>query len=193
MNVAIILAAGESRRMGEPKQLLPFAGKTMLECVIDAFTTPKIDEIVVVLGCRAEEIAARLEPCPPILRIATNSNWKAGMFTSVQAGLRALPAGTKLVLIGLCDQPRLQRATVERLVAEFNGGILIPTFGGRQGHPLVFAARYAREILAMDESLTLKHFLANHADDIARFPVSDDGVLIDIDDRATYEQQRARD
>ncbi len=208
MNVAIILAAGESRRMGEPKQLLPFAGKTMLECVIDAFTTPQVDEILVVLGYKAEEIAAKLregeapaepqgatarrEARPPKLRIVTNAGWKAGMFTSVQAGLRALPAGAKLVLIGLCDQPKLQRATVEQLVAEFDGKILIPTLSGRQGHPLLFEARYAREVLGLDESLTLKHFLANHPDDIARLPVDDEGVLVDIDDRATYERERRR-
>jgi molybdenum cofactor cytidylyltransferase len=185
MNVAIILAAGESRRMGEPKQLLPFAGKTMLECVIDAFTTPRIDEILVVLGHRADDIAPHLGKG----RRVDNPDYTTGMFSSVQAGLRALPVETKLVLLGLCDQPRLNRATVEKLVQEFTGKILIPTFKGRQGHPLLFEARYAREILAFEETLTLKHFLANHPDEIARSPVTDEGVLVDIDDRASYEQQ----
>jgi molybdenum cofactor cytidylyltransferase len=188
MNVAIILAAGESRRMGEPKQLMPFAGTTMLECVISKFTTPKVDEILVVLGHRADEIAG----CLGKSRRVDNPNYKAGMFTSVQAGLRALPAETKLVLLGLCDQPRLKRATVEKLIGEFTGKILIPTFKGRQGHPLLFESRYVREILAMDGALTLKHFLANHPDDIARSPVRDEGVLIDIDDRASYERELRR-
>jgi molybdenum cofactor cytidylyltransferase len=188
MNVAIILAAGESRRMGAPKQLLPFADKAMLECVIDAFTTPTVDEMLVVLGHRADEIAGRLGAA----RRVDNPNYKHGMFTSVQAGLVALPSGTKLVLIGLCDQPRLKRATVEKLVGEFTGKILIPTFKGRQGHPLLFAARYVPEILAMDATLTLKHFLAKHPNDIARSPVPDEGVLIDIDDHATYEHERRR-
>ncbi len=188
MNVAIILAAGESRRMGEPKQLLPFAGKTMLECVIDAFTTPMVDEVIVVLGHRADDVALHLGTT----RRVDNPNYRTGMFTSLQVGLRALPAGAKLVLIGLCDQPRLQRATVEHLVAEFNGKILIPTLNGRQGHPLLFDVRYAREILALDETLTLKHFLANHPEDIARSPVDDEGVLVDIDDRATYEREIRR-
>ena len=189
MNVAIILAAGESRRLGEPKQLLPFAGKTMLERVIDAFTTPKVDEILVVLGYRAGAIARHLGRA----RRVDNPDYKDGMFTSVQAGLRALPAGTKLVLLGLCDQPRLQRATVEELVGRFSGKILIPTFNGRQGHPLMFEARYAKEILTLGEGLTLKHFLANHPDEITRSPVDDDGVIIDIDDRASYERELQRD
>jgi CTP:molybdopterin cytidylyltransferase MocA len=188
MNVAIILAAGESRRMGAPKQLLPFAGTTMLEYVINVFTTPAVDEILVVLGHRAVDIAGHLGGA----RRVDNPNYQAGMFTSVQAGLRALPAGTKLVLLGLCDQPRLKRATVDKLVAKFSGKILVPTFKGRQGHPLLFEARYVREILALDETLTLKHFLANHPDEIARLPVDDEGVLVDIDDRATYERELNR-
>ena len=190
MNVAIILAAGESRRMGEPKQLLPFGDKTMLECVIDAFDTPKIDETLVVLGHKADEIARRITAT-----VVRNPNYARGMFTSVQAGLRALPKKTKLVLIALCDQPRLQRATVERLVDQFESRkhkILIPSFGGRQGHPLLLAAKFARAIVAMDESLTLKHFLAEHSGDIERLPVEDEGVLVDIDDRATYERERNR-
>ncbi len=181
MNVAIILAAGESRRMGEPKQLLPFAGQPMLQCVIDAFA---VDERLVVLGYRADEIAGAIRGAT----IVRNPDYRRGMFSSVRAGLRALPAKTKLVLIGLCDQPGLRRATVETLVAKFTGKILIPTFHGRQGHPLLFAARYVPEILAMDESLTLKHFLANHPDEIRRVPVADEGVLVDIDDRADYDR-----
>jgi molybdenum cofactor cytidylyltransferase len=178
---AIILAAGESRRMGEPKQLLPFAGKTMLQCVIDALP---VEQRLVVLGYRADEIAARIHGA----RVVHNPRYRRGMFSSVQAGLRALPERTQVVLIALCDQPRLQPATVERLRREFTGKILIPTHGGRQGHPLLFDSRYVREILAMDESLTLKHFLANHPDEITRLAVEDDGVLLDIDERADYER-----
>jgi molybdenum cofactor cytidylyltransferase len=181
MNVAIILAAGQSRRMGEPKQLLPFAGQPMLQRVIDAL---EVDERLVVLGYRAKEIAGKIHGAT----VVRNPNYRRGMFTSVQAGLRALPAGTKLVLIALCDQPRLQPATVSKLVAEFKAGILVPSFGGRQGHPLLFESRYVPEILAMDQSLTLKHFLANHPDEITRLVVDDEGVLVDIDDRSDYER-----
>src|SRR5580658_3357163 len=105
MNVAIILAAGESRRMGQPKQLLPFAGKTMLECVIDAFRSPRVDEIRVVLGYKADEIAARISHAP--CKIVKNERYQQGMFTSMQAGLRHLPKKAKAVMIAVCDQPRL--------------------------------------------------------------------------------------
>jgi molybdenum cofactor cytidylyltransferase len=186
MNVAVILAAGESRRMGEPKQLLPFAGKPMLQCVIDAFATPNVDQIIVVLGYRADEIAQHIHGA----NIEHNPNYARGMFSSVQAGLRALPAGTKLVLLALADQPGLKPLTVEKLIAAFNGKILVPSFAGRQGHPLLFAERYVPEILAMDESLTLKHFLANHPDELSRLVVDDQGVLVDIDDRESYERER---
>ena len=197
MNVAIILAAGESRRMGQPKQLLPFGDRTMLECVIDAFRSPRVDEIRVVLGYRADEIAAKIAPragtpVPPRIKMVTNDRYQQGMFTSIQAGLRALPKKAKLVLIAVCDQPRLKRETVEQLIdkcEEERHKILIPSYNGRQGHPPVLRAQYAKEILAMDESLTLKHFYAEHADDITRLVVDDEGLLVDIDDRETYERE----
>ena len=196
MNVAIILAAGESRRMGQPKQLLPFDGKTMLECVIDAFRLPQVETIIVVLGHKADDITKRLstdrdaKACPA-LQIVRNPNYRQGMFTSVQAGLRALPKQASVVMVALCDQPRLQRRTVEKLIDEFEKKqhkVLIPVYEGRQGHPLLFRAEFVKGILELDESLTLKHFLAVRALDIARLPVSDKGILIDIDDRADYEQ-----
>ncbi|HTS18691.1 MAG TPA: nucleotidyltransferase family protein [Verrucomicrobiae bacterium] len=190
MNVAIILAAGESRRMGQPKQLLPFAGKTMLECVIDAFRSRRVDEIRVVLGHKADDIAATIAHTS--CRIVKNDRYPLGMFTSMQAGLRDLPKGMKMFMIAVCDQPRLKRQTVETLIEKFDKDhrkILIPSFNGRQGHPPLLRAEYAKEILAMDESMTLKHFYAKHTDDIARLVVDDEGVLIDIDDRETYERE----
>jgi molybdenum cofactor cytidylyltransferase len=190
MNVAIILAAGESRRMGQPKQLLPFAGQTMLECVIDAFRSPRVDEIRVVLGYKADEIAAKISHAA--CKIVKNDRYALGMFTSMQAGLRDLSKGAKVVMLAVCDQPRLKRRTVETLLDEFEKErhkILIPSYNGRQGHPPLLRAEYAKEILAMDESMTLKHFYASHADDIARLVVEDEGVLIDIDDPITYQKQ----
>ena len=190
MNVAIILAAGESRRMGQPKQLLPFGDKTMLECVIAAFGTPRVDEIRVVVGYKADEIAAKIAHTP--CKIVKNDRYSLGMFTSMQAGLRDLPKKTRIVMLAICDQPRLKRKTVETLIEEFEKKrhkILIPSYNGRQGHPPLLRAEYAKEILAMEESLTLKHFYAEHADDIERLVVEDEGVLVDIDDRETYERE----
>jgi CTP:molybdopterin cytidylyltransferase MocA len=121
-----------------------------------------------------------------------NDQYQQGMFTSMQAGLRELPKKTKIVMLAICDQPRLKRETVETLIGEFEKErhkILIPSYNGRQGHPPLLRAEYAKDILAMDESMTLKHFYGEHADDIARLVVEDEGVLVDIDDRETYERE----
>lgn len=176
--------------MGQPKQLLPFGDKTMLECVIDAFQTPRVDEIRVVLGYKADEIAMRIAHMS--CKIVKNDHYPLGMFTSMQAGLRDLPKKTGVVMIAICDQPRLKRETVAMLIEKFEMDrhkILIPSYNGRQGHPPLLRAEYAKEILAMDESMTLKHFYGEHADDIDRLVVEDEGVLIDIDDRETYERE----
>jgi len=176
--------------MGQPKQLLPFGDRSMLECVIDAFQTPRVDEIRVVLGYKADEIAAKIAHAG--CKIVKNDRYPLGMFTSMQVGLRDLPKKTKIVLLAICDQPRLKRETVETLIETFDKKhhkILIPSYNGRQGHPPLLRAGYAKEILAMDESMTLKHFYAEHADDIARLVVEDEGVLVDIDDRETYERE----
>src|ERR1035441_6162147 len=144
----------------------------------------------VVLGYKADEIASKIAHTS--CKIVKNDQYQQGMFTSMQAGLRELPKKTKIVMLAICDQPRLKRETVETLIGEFEKErhkILIPSYNGRQGHPPLLRAEYAKDILAMDESMTLKHFYGEHADDIARLVVEDEGVLIDIDDRETYERE----
>jgi molybdenum cofactor cytidylyltransferase len=193
MNVAIILAAGESARMGEPKQLMDFGGKTMLAGVIEAFQTPKVGEIRVVLGYKAKEIADSLKNYR--VKFITNKDFKRGMFTSAQTGLSNLPKNCDIFMIALADQPLLKRETVEKLLEEWRirrAKILVPMCEGRGGHPLLIAGNYAKEIVEMNPDLTLKHFLANHPDDVVRVPVADRGVLTDIDDRESYEQERKK-
>ena len=149
-----------------------------------------MDEIRVVLGYKADEIAARIAPTS--CKIVKNDQYQQGMFTSMQAGLRELPRKTRIVMIAVCDQPRLKRETVETLIEKFEKErhkILIPSYNGRQGHPPLLRAEYVKDILAMGRSMTLKHFYGEHADDIARLVVEDEGVLIDIDDRETYERE----
>jgi CTP:molybdopterin cytidylyltransferase MocA len=111
---AVLLAAGASERMGRPKQLLQVRGEPLVRRVAKAALRSKAASVVVVLGCRAPEIAAVLEDLPVLL--AVNHAWKQGMASSIQVGLASLPPGTEAALLLTCDQPALDARVLNRLI-----------------------------------------------------------------------------
>src|SRR5438105_2241528 len=137
MIAAIVLAAGKSERMGRPKALLPIRGTTFLENILSAISQSSIEHTVVVVGHHRNEIAERLD----LPDVVFNPDYEQGMITSFQAGIRALPPGTRGALLFLVDHPIVESATIESLVAAFvPGRIVLPVFEGRRGHPVLFAA-----------------------------------------------------
>ena len=211
---AVVLAAGMSTRMGTLKQLLPFGESTVLGSVIKNLQIASIDRIVVVLGHEAEKVRESLQTgtppslaasatmntardggVPKTVEIVTNEEYVLGMFSSVQAGLRALNADTETFLICLGDQPSIRGETIRALVQKFadcGKGIGIPFTENDQGHPLFVSGKYLNELQMMAPTLTLKHFLTAHSHDIARLPVEDSAILRDIDTPAEYEDERRR-
>jgi len=194
---AIILAAGESRRMGAlgAKQLLPWrAGRTILQAVIDnlAAATLPLQEVIVVLGSRAGEIAPTLsqEQWPGLpLRVVVNEKWAAAMLSSVQRGLAtAAPAAGYLILLG--DQPDLAPATIRNVAAAFSAnptGPALPIVAGVEGHPLIIPAALRDKIIAaeVDTPGGLRTLLG---DSIQRIALTDDEAIKDIDTAADYDQ-----
>src|SRR5207302_4824903 len=135
---AIVLAAGESRRMGTLKPLLPFGKQTVIETVVSSLLRCPIDEVLVVLGHRAEEIARPLASYP--VRTVLNPEYLSGMLTSVQSGFAAARPDTEWFVIALADQPALDAALTTQLIEiarDGTVGMLVPTFAGRRGHPLL--------------------------------------------------------
>lgn len=115
MNVgAVLLAAGASVRMGRPKQLLQVRGEPLVRRIAKTALRSKVESVVVVLGCRAAEIAPVLEDLPVLL--AANGSWEQGLATSIQAGLASLPPGTEAALLLTCDQPALDARVLNRLI-----------------------------------------------------------------------------
>ena len=189
MIYAIVLAAGESRRMGTPKQLLPFGGKTVLQAVVDRLLHSRADGILVVLGCRADEISASLADRP--VRFALNPAYAQGMLSSVQAGVAALPADATAALICLGDQPLVDPAVVDRLIEahrETGAGIVIPTFDGKRGHPALISLRYRDEILRLSGDPGLKAVMRGHPEDTVEVAVSRPEILADIDTPEDYQK-----
>lgn len=187
---AIILAAGQSRRMGQPKMLLPWGKLTVIEHVITTFLEGGIKDILVVTGGTQELVEKVVEPYP--VQKIYNSNYEAGeMLSSLQLGLRTLPNRVQASLIGLGDQPQVQARTV-RLVCEAyresQSRLVVPSFQMRRGHPWLVATPLWKEILELKPPESPRNFLNRHAADIHYVEVETSSILADLDTPEDYQK-----
>jgi molybdenum cofactor cytidylyltransferase len=190
MIAAVVPAAGESRRMGTPKQLLPFGDSTVLGHVVDQLLASTLDEVCVVVGHQADRIAAALSG--RVVRIVVNEDYRAGMLSSIRAGLGALPDPCEAALVALGDQPSITAGLVDRMLESFRTcgkGILVPVYQGKRGHPLLVSVRYRDEILSRYDDVGLRGLLTNHPDDVFELAVSTPAVLLDVDDPEDYRRE----
>ena len=167
MLAAVILAAGESRRMGSPKALLPHQGRPFLRHLLDITRHPKIGLTRVVLGANAEEILSRLELDPAIVVI--NENWTEGQLSSIHAALRSLPAGaTDGMVLCLVDHPLISANLINELIEQFYATgkpIVVPMYQGRRGHPVIFSSTLYAELLAAPLDIGARAVVRAHARD----------------------------
>ncbi|CAA9558936.1 MAG: Molybdenum cofactor cytidylyltransferase [uncultured Thermomicrobiales bacterium] len=143
----IVLAAGRSTRLGRPKQLLPLAGEPVLAHVLRHAAASRLAEVVLVLGHAAETIAAAVGDRGQ--RVVVNPNFLAGQSTSLRAGLAAVDRDAGAVVVLLGDQPGVTAATIDALIAAFEGGdapIVVPAYGGRAGNPVLFGRAVFAEL-----------------------------------------------
>jgi len=184
---AILLAAGESNRMGQPKQLMPFGQSTIVERTIDNLLNSAVSETIVVLGYKDEEIRKTIAGKP--IKIAMNPDYQQGMSTSIIAGLKQVDKRARAVLIALGDQPFVNSQTITSLVEAFianNRGILIPVYQGRRGNPVIFAIEYKGELLNLKGDVGGREIIKLHPDDVLEVAVDCEGVLLDIDTMENY-------
>ncbi len=184
---AIVLAAGESKRMGKLKQLLPLGESTIIEQTIDNLLSSRIGEVIVVMGHGAEEIKRRLGIRQ--VKIVYNPRYTEGMSTSIAAGLRELDAKADAVMLVLADQPFIDSQTIDKLLDEFgkhDRGIAFPAYRGKRGHPVIFSRRYIDELLKLKGDAGAKELIERHPDDILEVPVDSPGILRDIDTPEAY-------
>jgi molybdenum cofactor cytidylyltransferase len=189
----VVLAAGESRRMGRLKALLPFGDRTVIEQVLHPLLQSDLVSVTVVLGHRAEEIAAVLQVLP--VHLVTNPNYRDGMTTSVQAALRHITPIPDAYMLALVDQPQLGITPVQRVLTAFNQtdkGLVIPTWKGQRGHPIILAARYRQDVLALRLDQGLNLVTRGHPDDTLELTMPDDDILRDMDYAEEYEAELQR-
>jgi len=186
---AVILAAGASRRMGEPKQLLRLGGKTLLEGVLDNARGAAVHEIVVVLGASAENIRQQVDLGG--IKVVINSSHEQGMGTSLGAGLAALDPAINATLILLADQPFVRAATLDRICGEYrrsHAQIVIPLYNGFRGNPVLLDRSVFPEVMSLSGDVGCRAIFGNHLEGIVKLPVDDVGILLDIDSKADFEK-----
>ena len=189
MIAGIILAAGESSRMGRDKALLPLGRETFLEHLIEVLRG-EVRPLVVVLGHHAEQIEDRIAPLTDI-RIVRNPDYKLGQLSSLQAALRALanePVAGALVC--LVDHPAITKEVVRALLERFEkhpANILIPTCQERRGHPVLFPSHLFQELLDAPLDEGARVVVRRHAAEVELVETGEAGILLDVDRPADYD------
>ena len=190
MICGIVLAAGLSSRMGVPKLLLPFGGKTIIGHIVDQLLASAIGEVHVVVGHQAERLSAELSGRK--VEIVNNPDYKSGMLSSVRCGLRNLPEKCRDVMVVLGDQPSITTELIDRMLQSFAAtekSILVPLYKGKRGHPILFSAIYRDEIITQYGDMGLRGLLEGHSGDIFELAVSTASVLCDMDCPEDYRRE----
>jgi molybdenum cofactor cytidylyltransferase len=191
----IILAAGSSQRMGSPKSLLKIGEKKFLQYIVEVLHSARIIDVVVVLGAEAEEIRKSLTWFDG--KIVVNEEWSKGQLTSIIKGIGALdlnstePEEVNGAMICLVDHPLLTQSLLVDLLQGYwtsKKKIIIPTFNGKRGHPVIFDKKYFDEIRSAPFDVGARAVVHKYADDVCEVPVNDEGVLINIDTQEDYKK-----
>ncbi len=185
---ALLLAAGSSVRMGFPKALLPWGESTLLEFQICQLRAAGAGDIVVVLGAHARRVRP-LVPALPGVRAVYNRRHREGRSSSIRCGARNLRPNARVVLVESVDQPCPSTVQEElfRVAEDTGAAVVIPTFGGRRGHPIVLARHVLPELLELsEEEQGLRAVVRSHARDTVEVPVNTDVVLWNLNDPQEY-------
>lgn len=183
----LILAAGRSSRMGGFKPLLDLGGRTVLETLVETYRAAGLRDLLVVLGHRADEVepllAARSVPW------VVNDRPDRGMFSSIQTGVRCLPADCSAFFLQPADIPLIRPETLKSLWSawrETPAMIVYPCHGGRRGHPPLISTSLIPAIGAFDGTGGMRAFLSPHRDNAVHVDVDDPGIHIDLDTPDAY-------
>ena len=187
---AILLGAGESKRMGKEKLSLPWGKKTIFEHCLRTLLRSRAGEVVVVLKGPMEEMTLRMRKKK--VKVVFNRDYKKGMSASIRRGIRALDSKSNGILIGLGDQPFVKTQTINALIGAFKkgkGGIIVPSFKGRRGHPVIFHRRYEKELLRLRGDTGARRIMDRYPHDVWEGPVKSEGVIKDIDTWEDYRKE----
>jgi molybdenum cofactor cytidylyltransferase len=178
---AVVLAAGNSSRMGSNKLVAELGGKPLVRIVVDNVLRSRVDPVLVVTGKHAEEVE-RVVPRNAVT-IVRNPYFNSGMSSSIRAGVRALPKSADGALIVPGDMPAISSSLIDRMVAAFltEQSICAACYKSVRGHPVLFARRYFPDLQALAGDTGAKSIIAANERCTFDIEATDDGPLIDID------------
>ena len=187
----VILSAGESSRMGQPKALLSIGGQTFIERIVDALRKAGLQNIIVVLGHDAEAMRQKIAHLP--VTILVNPDYKKGQLSSLRVAIRHLLPNDRCggLLVHLVDHPYIDAALVNLLIERFEDSgklIAVPRFHGKRGHPVIFARSLFDELLNAPEDQGAKAVVNAHRDETLEIETEDEGITLDIDTPELYRQ-----
>jgi molybdenum cofactor cytidylyltransferase len=184
---AVVLAAGLSSRMGQPKALLPWDGRTVIEAIVVRLLAARLAEVIVVTGYRGAEVAEVLTKYP--VQVIHNPGYVQGeMLSSLQMGLRALPDSIAASMVVMGDQPSLDGRVIGRVLAAYaegRGQIVVPVHRGERGHPVLIDRRFWPELLALENGAP-RDVIRRYPEQTALVDVPTDSILLDIDTPEQY-------
>lgn len=187
MLAAAILSAGESRRMGTPKALLPYQGSTFLQHLIQVTRHPRVGLTKIVLGAGAQVIRDTLHLDEP--SVVINDEWEKGQLSSIQAAVRSLhAAGTEGMILCPVDHPLVSANLVARLIEQFDSTgnlVALPTYQGRRGHPVIFRAALYDELLEASATVGARQVVWAHRDEVLEVPTNEEGIILNLNDPET--------
>ena len=194
MIVAVVLAAGESSRMGRPKALLPIDGIRFVEKIVDSLRSTRVGKTIVVLGHNAEEMRQKIGDIPATLVV--NNDYKKGQLSSLVAAINEIESWKSSgeidgILVHLVDHPYISAPLVDSMIARFYQSkklIVVPRYRGRRGHPVIFSRSLFPELLNAPLEQGAKTVVHAHRDATLEIDTDDEGVSIDIDTPEEYRQ-----
>lgn len=194
MIAGIVLAAGESRRMGKLKQLLPLAEKPMVWHVVNAACHSRLDTVRLVTGAGSDAVVSVVGDLP--VTVIHNANWADGQAGSVVAGIRNLPTETDAVLFLPADQPLVTPALINALIDTYHSSgksIICPVYGGQQGTPVLFGWKAWKNALsALTGDQGARPLIIAHPESVRRMEVDSGELFWDVDTAEDYQRMCER-
>jgi molybdenum cofactor cytidylyltransferase len=187
---AIVLAAGESKRMGKTKQLLDVGGKPLLQHILEGIHQTQVDEVILVLGHEAEQIQKKITTFGA--KVVLNPDYRQGMITSIRQGLQALDPRSEAFFIVLGDQPGIKPGVYNLLIREFRNRfpgktIFLPAYKGRKGHPALFSVKYRHDASRIEGDRGFREVLEMVPQEVFLVELESESIVHDLDTPEQYQ------